>query len=268
MYLQKKRGDTMLYEQHTKQKTIQKKQNKTGIPEHFKQNIEKRSGFSMDDVKVHYHSSRPAQLQALAYTQDTNVYIAPGQEKHLMHELTHVVQQKQGIVKANSIINGVAVNTDATLEREADNHYIRPTAQCKSELPPVTQCLFDSDTLGKKIGKISNDGNQAHHIIPIEIIHASIQKANIINLHEFDQGWNGILLPQEYEEAKGLPAHKGSHPKYTTSVLKLICTESGGHIENLVASGNKLKLAYRIADTVREKIISSSKTNINDVDFT
>ena len=72
---------------------IQKKKNDTGIPDSLKQNIENRSGFSMDDVKVQYHSHKPAQLQALAYTQGTNIYIASGQEKHLMHELVHVVQQ-------------------------------------------------------------------------------------------------------------------------------------------------------------------------------
>lgn len=104
---------------------IQKKKNDTGIPDSLKQNIENRSGFSMDDVKVQYHSHKPAQLQALAYTQGTNIYIASGQEKHLMHELVHVVQQKQGIVKPTMTINGVGVNNDTALEKEADNGYIR-----------------------------------------------------------------------------------------------------------------------------------------------
>lgn len=59
--------------------------NQTGLPDHLKSGIENISGFSMDDVKVHYHSSRPAQLNAHAYAQGTNIHIAPGQEKHLPH---------------------------------------------------------------------------------------------------------------------------------------------------------------------------------------
>ncbi|GEM_PF-4893636 len=51
---------------------------------------------SMDDIKVHYNTSRPAQLEALKYAQETDIKIAPGQEKHLPHELSHVVQQLEG----------------------------------------------------------------------------------------------------------------------------------------------------------------------------
>lgn len=94
--------------------------NRTGIPLHIKNIAEQRSGLSFDDVRVHYNSSKPAQLQALAYTQGNEVYIGPGQEKHLMHELGHVVQQKQGRVRANKTIRGMPLNDEARLEREAD----------------------------------------------------------------------------------------------------------------------------------------------------
>ncbi|HCC51392.1 MAG TPA: hypothetical protein DEQ30_04490, partial [Porphyromonadaceae bacterium] len=72
--------------------------NKTGLPDDLKTGIENLSGYSMDDVRVHYNSGKPAQLQALAYTQGTDIHVAPGQEKHLPHEAWHVVQQKQGRV--------------------------------------------------------------------------------------------------------------------------------------------------------------------------
>ena len=94
--------------------------NRTGIPTHIKNIAEQRSGLSFDDVRVHYNSSKPAQLQALAYTQGNEVYIGPGQEKRLMHELGHVVQQKQGRVRANKTIRGMPLNDEARLEREAD----------------------------------------------------------------------------------------------------------------------------------------------------
>jgi len=98
----------------------QPKKNNTGLPDQMKANLEALSGFSMDDVRVHYNSDKPAQLQAHAYAQGTDIHLAPGQEKHLGHEAWHVVQQKQGRVKPTMQLKGVSVNDDVGLEREAD----------------------------------------------------------------------------------------------------------------------------------------------------
>jgi len=103
------------------QQPIQKKENNTGLPDNLKTRIENLSGYSMDDVKVHYNSDKPAQLQAHAYAQGTDIHLASGQEKHLPHEAWHVVQQKQGKVKPTMQMKGtVNVNNDAGLEHEAD----------------------------------------------------------------------------------------------------------------------------------------------------
>lgn len=100
---------------------VQRKTNKTGLPDNLKSGIENLSGIALDDVKVHYNSSAPAQLNAHAYAQGTNIHVAPGQEKHLPHEAWHVVQQKQGRVKPTTQLKGkVNVNDDAGLEKEAD----------------------------------------------------------------------------------------------------------------------------------------------------
>ncbi|MCB9232339.1 MAG: DUF4157 domain-containing protein [Bacteroidia bacterium] len=96
-------------------------ENQTGLPDTLKSGIESLSGFSMDDVKVHYNSPRPAQLQAHAYAQGTDIHLGRGQEKHLPHEAWHVVQQKQGRVQATTQLKGhVPVNDEVSLEREAD----------------------------------------------------------------------------------------------------------------------------------------------------
>lgn len=95
--------------------------NETGLPDNLKAGIESLSGFSMDSVRVHYNSSQPAQLNALAYAQGTDIHVAPGQERHLPHEAWHVVQQAQGRVKPTmQMKGGVPVNDDQGLEREAD----------------------------------------------------------------------------------------------------------------------------------------------------
>ena len=98
---------------------IQKKENKTGLPDNLKSGMENLSGMSLDHVKVHYGSSKPASVQACAYAEGKNIYLASGQEKHLPHELGHVVQQAQGRVKATTYVNGRPVNDNAVLEREA-----------------------------------------------------------------------------------------------------------------------------------------------------
>ena len=100
---------------------IQKKENKTGIPDGLKAGMESVSGLSLNDVSVHRNSDKPAQLQAHAYAQGTDVHLAPGQEKHLPHELGHVVQQKQGRVAPTTQLKGeVPINDSTSLEKEAD----------------------------------------------------------------------------------------------------------------------------------------------------
>jgi hypothetical protein len=100
---------------------IQKKENNTGLPDNLKSGIENLSGFAMDHVKVHYNSEKPAQLQAHAYAQGSDIHVAPGQEKHLPHEAWHVVQQAQGRVRPTVQMKGnVLINDDIGLESEAD----------------------------------------------------------------------------------------------------------------------------------------------------
>lgn len=94
--------------------------NRTGLPDSLKAGIENLSGISMDDVRVHYNSPKPAQLQALAYTKGTEIHVAPGQAKHLPHEAWHVVQQKQGRVMPTMKFGGNFINDNPVLEREAD----------------------------------------------------------------------------------------------------------------------------------------------------
>jgi hypothetical protein len=100
---------------------VQKKANDTGLPDNLKMGMERLSGLDLSDTRVHYNSSKPAQFQAHAYAQGTDIHLGSGQEKHLPHEAWHVVQQKQGRVKPTMQMKGkVNVNDDAGLEKEAD----------------------------------------------------------------------------------------------------------------------------------------------------
>lgn len=91
-----------------------------GLPAQLQAGVESLSGMSMEHVRVHLGSDKPARLNAHAYTQGSEIFLAPGQERHLPHEAWHVVQQQQGRVKATVQLQGVGVNTDSALEHEAD----------------------------------------------------------------------------------------------------------------------------------------------------
>jgi hypothetical protein len=100
---------------------LQRKANQTGLPDNLKSGMESLSGMNLDHVKVHYNSSKPATVQAHAYAQGSDIHLASGQEKHLPHELGHVVQQMQGRVKPTKQLKGkTQINDDPALEKEAD----------------------------------------------------------------------------------------------------------------------------------------------------
>lgn len=93
----------------------------TGLPIRLKAGVEALSGLSLDTVRVHYNSAKPAGLNALAFAKGTDIHLGPGQEQHLPHEAWHVVQQAQGRVTPTvQMKDGGTVNHDAGLEREAD----------------------------------------------------------------------------------------------------------------------------------------------------
>ncbi|MBW1298396.1 DUF4157 domain-containing protein [Aquimarina litoralis] len=152
------------------EKPIQRK-NKTGLPDNLKSGIENLSGYSMDDVKVHYNSSKPAQLQAHAYAQGTDIHLAPGQEKHLPHEAWHVVQQKQGRVKpTRQLKSKVNINDDVGLEKEADvmgaralhsntQHPVFGLSKRSTSNKPLAAKITENNSrivLRKKIKKLDN----------------------------------------------------------------------------------------------------------------
>lgn len=134
---------------------------KDGLPAQLKSGMEQLSGVDLSDVKVHYNSSQPAQFQAHAYAQGSDIHLGSGQEKHLPHEAWHVVQQKQGRVQPTRQLksNGLNVNDDPQLEAEADQMGekamgMQPSATDEKEL--VQQKAISGSPIQRKI----IDGNK------------------------------------------------------------------------------------------------------------
>ena len=149
--------------------------NNTGLPDRLKSGIESLSGLSMDHVRVHYNSAQPAQLNALAYAQGSDIHLAPGQERYLPHEAWHVVQQAQGRVRPTlQMAGGVAVNDDAGLEREADvmgGRALAPVAQLAGgtageeclQLRPLRTAALAADNDSDLHRAVAGDWGAAKH---------------------------------------------------------------------------------------------------------
>jgi len=98
-----------------------KKGKKTRLPDTLKAGIEKLSGISMDDVKVHVNSPNPVQIKDTVYAQGSDIHLSAGKEEDVPHESWHVVQQQQGKVQPVLQEKGEKIiNDDIALEQEAD----------------------------------------------------------------------------------------------------------------------------------------------------
>jgi len=166
--------------------------NKTGLPDRLKTGIENLSGYSMDNVRVHYNSDKPAQLQAHAYAQGTDIHIATGQEKHLRHEAWHVVQKMQGRVKPTMQMKGVEINDEQGLEREADVMGAR--AGVWGNLAPASQkaalrVVLDSSSQNAKQEHGSDSSKTNNLSFPVAGV---IQRRIVRNMLAFNV--NGRLL--------------------------------------------------------------------------
>ena len=103
------------------------KGNGSPLPEDTKDKMQGLFGADFSNVRVHTNSALPPS-GAKAFTQGTDIFFKSGaydpstaEGRGLIgHELAHVVQQAEGRVKVTPGENGLNVNADPALEREAD----------------------------------------------------------------------------------------------------------------------------------------------------
>lgn len=95
------------------------KERVSGLDAAMRRRFETAFGYDLGDVRVHHDSDWPEKIGAEAYTQGTDIYLAPGRERHLAHETGHVIQQMRGIVHANASVDGAPCNDSAVLEAQA-----------------------------------------------------------------------------------------------------------------------------------------------------
>ena len=132
--------------------------NDTGLPDGLKSGVESLSGMSLDGVKVHYNSPQPAQLNALAYAQGSDIHVAPGQEQHLPHEAWHVVQQAQGRVKPTMQLRGVEIDDNEHLESEADRFGRQAVQTMPAKSPTLRRSNF-ARAIVQRVGGVKSGYN-------------------------------------------------------------------------------------------------------------
>ncbi len=167
-------------------------ENTSGLPDGLKSHIEALSGLSLDSVKVHYNSPLPAQQNALAFTQGSDIQIAPGQEKQLPHEAWHVVQQAQGRVQPTTQLKGsTPVNDDEGLEHEAD-------VMGSKALAETTR---DTETSQEQVSEATEDPQQSElkpQLAPITRSMAIIQRVKKLDGKELEvepiEDWVPVAL--------------------------------------------------------------------------
>lgn len=90
------------------------------LPSGLRWALEKLSGYDLSEVRVYYASNVPARLGARALARGTEIHLQTGAEDVLPHEAWHVVQQMQGRVEPTDTVNGLSLNDNVELEKEAD----------------------------------------------------------------------------------------------------------------------------------------------------
>jgi len=135
----------------------------THLPSHVQAKMESSFGTDFSGVNIHTNSGQATNIGALAYTQGNDVHFAPGQfnpgtqkgQELIGHELTHVMQQRQGRVKPEKQGKGMNINSNPALENEADvmgakaargkNNSILQKSSSYSASSKVSQCYTLKD---------------------------------------------------------------------------------------------------------------------------
>ena len=170
--------------------TVQRKTGGTGLPHRLKTGIESFSGIVMDDVTVHYNSSQPANVEALAYTQGNEIHLGPGQEKHLPHEAWHVVQQKQGRVTPTMQLGTVEINDDPGLEREADVMSEQALAKGQDSLQDSSFTASEPPSVRPTVQRTVDLTTLAKSVESKETIRGVLSKANLDKTYELPPNIN------------------------------------------------------------------------------
>ncbi|WP_212742066.1 MULTISPECIES: DUF4157 domain-containing protein [unclassified Sphingomonas] len=260
--------------------------NRTGLPDGLKNGIETLSGLSLDDVRVHRGSSRPAAVQAQAYAQGSEIHLAPGQEHHLPHEAWHVVQQKQGRVRPTLDLNGTSINDDAGLEGEADRmgrRAERAGGPPSASMEPVQRASIAAPVMQRSVLHLQDDEGNFVYYSDLEVVERGSRLTTFTSrkkAQEFDDALSGNsdvvdeAITTSQKRARRVPTPYG-HLK-TAVTAKVRHQEQGPHslsfiafeerLQHRLAKGQYLELLDQVETPERAISLMKSEYGLDDGD--
>lgn len=230
-------------ESRAPQHPLQQRPNNTGIPDALKTSIEALSGLSLDQVKVHYNSDKPELMNAHAYTEGFNIYIAPGQEKHLAHELWHVVQQmRKEVSKEIPLQQNKNANESKNLESSAEKEGQKALklAKVPDLLPQKT--VEKRDISKEIVQRVKKEATSHYGTFSIDDHDYNFEKdegSKVLNL-DLD------FLPNENAKAtkvglvQVVKARDDNQPAALEPNQKKKMTKNGSHVDQLSENRNPL----------------------------
>jgi hypothetical protein len=261
---------------------LQRKEASNSLPEGLKAGVESLSGQSMSDVTVHRNSDKPAQLQAHAYAQGTDIHLGPGQEQHLPHEAWHVAQQKQGRVEPTTQLKAATpINDDQRLEQEADVMGAKALQVGNATTTPVqakslengttpSSAPFQLKTLSLGEGKIQGFGTAIKNLFGKTTFTKLTEEVNKFNtLPEAEQGPQGAIVKGLAQ--KWLDSHKDSkdpNDKLKKDAINQIMIDlKGDTIEKAVTKGIFKNEGQAASLDITEGKVEQKKKEVADQGF-
>ena len=127
--MQQKRSSNKPYQIKAKEVEAASTGVASAIPTQLKESMEHSLGGDFSNTQIYTNSEKATKMGALAYAQGNEIHFAPGKfnpdtkggKELLGHELTHIVQQKKGVVQKTKKDRGMMVNSEFKLEKEADD---------------------------------------------------------------------------------------------------------------------------------------------------
>ncbi|MGH1337750.1 MAG: hypothetical protein ACRBFS_16640 [Aureispira sp.] len=275
-------------ESSSKQQQVERPPNKTGIPDRLKAVVEHFSQVSLNEVRVHYNSDKPAAIGAAAYAEYPNIYIAPGAEKHLAEEVWHIVQQMKGEASATTEFQGGKKgNDDPNLEKKAvkEGTKMEQTTVPKEEATPIPISTTPKPMAQRAVANAASATNEYYQETDMGLARINEEQYNeldeeeattheegfttfnITNAAELNQ-WelNGHVLELRRQRGRGQIRKAGNFS------LPVSCIESAEHIVHYAQTGNvpnwaedqnkSVQLSFNNEDGANEEAINISEDEI------
>jgi Domain of unknown function (DUF4157) len=216
--------------------TSQKTQKTGNLPDEIQTKMENSFGADFSEVKIHTNSKTAEDLNAIAYTQGNDIYFASGYnpyssqgQEYLGHELSHVIQQKAGIVKTTNQESGFNINADNALESMADEAGKRAASGQPAAMNINPLSKPDNTSIQKKDAPIQLlkqsipgsafilDVNTTPDIVLQGLIHV----AALASRQYSDVNWRQLFLPAIEAQIRGRQLGSISHAWSDTSGIDM-----------------------------------------------